>query len=274
MTQPYDVFLSFTWSDITEVLRLERALKAAGLRVFRDSEEIRPFDGITEGLDAALATSKVLLAFYSRRFPTRYACQWELTSAFIAAQALGDPRLRVLVVNPEHDGDHIAPVELQDAAYVSAPHDDRERTRIAERVAEVVHAAGTPLGAARSTAPLLPRLLRPRRFVGRYRQLWAIHTALHTRELPPLPCPVRRRRSPSSAGSPGSGRPAWPSSTRSSSATPSPVACGGSACSATTTRRARSGSSTRRSAGSPPNWVPTSPTCRRTRSAPWSPGAS
>ncbi|WP_410618217.1 TIR domain-containing protein [Amycolatopsis sp. cmx-8-4] len=185
MTQPYDVFLSFTWSDITEVLRLERALKAAGLRVFRDSEEIRPFDGITEGLDAALATSKVLLAFYSRRFPTRYACQWELTSAFIAAQALGDPRQRVLVVNPEHDGDHIAPVELQDAAYVSAPHDDRGRARIAERVAEVVRAAGTPLGAARSTAPLLPRLLRPRRFVGRYRQLWAIHTALYTRELPP-----------------------------------------------------------------------------------------
>lgn len=185
MTQPYDVFLSFTWSDITEVLRLERALKAAGLRVFRDSVEIRPFEGITEGLDAALATSTVLLAYYSRRFPTRYACQWELTSAFIAAQALGDPRRRVLVVNPERDGDHIAPVELQDAAYADAPHDDRGRARVAERIAEVVRAAGTPLGAARSTAPLLPRLLRPRRFVGRYRQLWQIHTALHTRELPP-----------------------------------------------------------------------------------------
>ncbi|MEU4247743.1 TIR domain-containing protein [Amycolatopsis sp. NPDC026612] len=181
----YDVFLSFTWSDIDEVLALERALRAAGLRVFRDSEEIREFEGITEGLDAALASSTVLLAYYSRRFPTRYACQWELTSAFLAAQAAGDPRQRVLVVNPEPDGNHIAPVELQDAAYFGRPRDERDRVRIAGRVAEMVWAAGVPLGAVRSTAPMLPRLLRPRRFVGRYQALWQIHSALHSRELPP-----------------------------------------------------------------------------------------
>ncbi|MGW4520531.1 TIR domain-containing protein [Amycolatopsis sp. NPDC004378] len=180
----HDVFLSFTWSDRVEVDALERALETAGMRVFRD-RGIERFEGITETLEAALAEAKVLLAYYSRRFPTRYACQWKLTSAFLAAQRLGDPRRRVLVVNPERDSNHIAPVELEDAAYFGAPKDDRERARIADRVAEMVRQAATPLGSARSTAPLLPRLLRPRRFVGRYRQLWAIHSALHARELPP-----------------------------------------------------------------------------------------
>ena len=183
MTASYDIFLSFTWADSAEVNALQEALEAAGLRVFRD-KEIRRFEGITERLDAALGESKVLLAYYSRRFPTRYACQWELTTAFLAAQRLGDPRRRVLVVNPESDGNHIAPVELEDAAYAGRPENDRERAVIVRRIAELVRAADTPLGSVRSTAPVLPRLLRPRRFVGRYRQLWAIHSALHARELP------------------------------------------------------------------------------------------
>ncbi|MFJ9781470.1 TIR domain-containing protein [Amycolatopsis sp. NPDC101161] len=179
----YDIFLSFTWADSVEVNALQDALEAAGLRVFRD-REIRRFEGITEKLADALAESKVLLAYYSRRFPTRYACQWELTSAFLAAQRHGDPRRRVLVVNPETDGNHIAPVELEDAAYCARPKNDRERAIAVRRIAEMVRAADTPLGAVRSTAPVLSRLLRPRRFVGRYRQLWAIHSALHARELP------------------------------------------------------------------------------------------
>ncbi|WP_329054466.1 TIR domain-containing protein [Amycolatopsis sp. NBC_01488] len=183
MTAPYDIFLSFTWADTVEVTALQDALEKAGLRVFRD-KDIHRFEGITERLDAALAESKVLLAYYSRRFPTRYACQWELTSAFLAAQRHGDPRRRVLVVNPESDGNHIAPVELEDAAYAARPKNDRERTLVVDRIAELVRAAAAPLGAVRSTAPVLPRLLRPRRFVGRYRQLWAIHSALHARELP------------------------------------------------------------------------------------------
>ncbi len=181
--RPHDVFLSFTWSDTAEVTALENALRAAGLRVFRD-RGIDRFDGVTEKLVSALAESKVLLAYYSRRFPSRYACQWELTSAFLAAQRFGDPRRRVLVVNPEPDGDHVAPVELADAAYFGRPRTEQDLARIADRVAEMVRAADAPLGAVRSTAPLLPRLLRPRRFVGRYRQLWAVHSALHARDLP------------------------------------------------------------------------------------------
>ena len=191
VTQSYDVFLSFTWSDIVEVEKLDKAMRAAGLSVFRDSLGIKSFDGITAELRAALASSKVLLAYYSRRFPTRYACQWELTSAYLAAQSRDiDPRRRVLVVNPEHDGNHIGPVQLQDAAYAARPRNDVEMAKVVARVEEMVQATPTLLGTAHSAAPLLPRLLHPRRFVGRYKELWQIHSALHARELPPSVPPV------------------------------------------------------------------------------------
>jgi tetratricopeptide (TPR) repeat protein len=191
VTQYYDVFLSFTWSDIDEVEKLDKAMRAAGLAVFRDSLGIKSFDGITGELRTALASSKVMLAYYSRRFPTRYACQWELTSAFLAAQSRDiDPRRRVLVVNPEQNGNHIGPVQLQDAAYIQRPRDDAQLAKLVARVAEMVHAASTPLGTAHSAAPLLPRLLHPRRFVGRYHELWQIHSALHARELPPSVPPI------------------------------------------------------------------------------------
>src|SRR2546430_2721671 len=67
----FDVFLSFTWSDVDAVEPIEKALRDNGLRVFRDSECITEFDGITEELVTGLASAKVLLAYYSKRYPTR-----------------------------------------------------------------------------------------------------------------------------------------------------------------------------------------------------------
>src|SRR5207302_2314755 len=104
----YDVFLSFTRTApgaAEQVERIAQALSARGLRVFRDVR-IDEFDGITAALMAALASSKVLLAHYSAHFPTRYACQWELTAAFLAAARLGDLRDRVLAISPEPGVDH------------------------------------------------------------------------------------------------------------------------------------------------------------------------
>ena len=75
----------------------------------------------------ACARSRVLLAYYSQHYPTRRACQWELTAAFLAAQRLGDPRQRVLVINPERNAQgaplvgHIEPVQLRDAVFRAAP---------------------------------------------------------------------------------------------------------------------------------------------------------
>ena len=97
----WDVFVSYARADLDAVIQIAAALKARGLGVWRDEEEIEEFEAITRSVREGVARSRVLLAYYSRRYPTRRACQWELTAAFLAAQRLGDPRERVLVVNPE-----------------------------------------------------------------------------------------------------------------------------------------------------------------------------
>src|SRR5215470_15306029 len=177
------VFLSYTWSNVAEVTRIERALRRRGIAVFRDVD-IGRFDRITSTLAAALDSAGLLLAFYSERYPTRYACQWELTRAFLAARRLGDPADRVLVVNPEADESHIAPVELTDAAYFSWGRDP-DVGGLVDLVARRVAAVGSvPLGGPASGVDLPAQVLRPQRFVGRYRELWAVHSALHGGLLP------------------------------------------------------------------------------------------
>ncbi|HMQ27467.1 MAG TPA: toll/interleukin-1 receptor domain-containing protein, partial [Acidimicrobiales bacterium] len=110
----FDVFLSYTHADAAPVADLQARLEARGLQVFRDEHAIGAFESISERLAVGLARSKTLVAYYSRRYPTRRACQWELTRAFVAAGTSGRPADRVLVVNPEPGVDHIVPVQLRD----------------------------------------------------------------------------------------------------------------------------------------------------------------
>jgi tetratricopeptide (TPR) repeat protein len=183
----YDVFLSYTWADVDSVAPLQAALERRGLRVFVDNKRIEEFAGITEGLRIGLASAKLLLAFYSRRYPTRPACQWELTVAFIAGQREGDPRGRVLAVNPEPNSDHVFPVELEDARYYPAPDSTAECERLARLVEQRVRAVSGPMGDVISSVDLrllAPRVLSARQLVYRYPLSWRIHTALHARELP------------------------------------------------------------------------------------------
>ena len=90
----YDVFLSHAWADGERPKQLADALTKAGLRVWFDAEEINDFDGITRAVTEGLAKSKTLLAYYSKTYPPRRACGWELTAVFLAAQTEGDPRRR------------------------------------------------------------------------------------------------------------------------------------------------------------------------------------
>src|SRR5450432_2644850 len=106
-TAEYDIFLSHAWADGERPQQLTDALTKAGLRVWFDATEINDFASITRAVDEGLANSKTLLAYYSKTYPLRRACQWELTSAFLAAQTEGDARRRMLVVNPEEKSDHI-----------------------------------------------------------------------------------------------------------------------------------------------------------------------
>src|SRR5690349_7183944 len=121
MLPEYDVFVSHAWVDGDRPRQIADALTAVGLKVWFDETEIKDFEGITRAIQQGLATAKVLLAFYSKAYPTRRACQWELTAAFLAAQREGDPRRRVLVVNPESRAEHIHPIELRDAKFRVAP---------------------------------------------------------------------------------------------------------------------------------------------------------
>lgn len=183
----FDVFLSYTHADTEPVTALQRRLEARGLRVFRDEHAIASFESISDRLAVGLARSKVLVAYYSRRYPTRRACQWELTRAFVAAGTTGRPADRVLVVNPERgaDGqpvvDHIVPIQLRDRLMAG---DDLDAA--VDAIAAALDGVHDALGEA--TVPHPPhygrRLVASPRFTDRYETLWALHAGLHAHDDP------------------------------------------------------------------------------------------
>ncbi|MFI5585540.1 TIR domain-containing protein [Amycolatopsis sp. NPDC051758] len=177
----YDVFLSFAGTDRSIGRRLADNLSTSGVRVFFD-EKIELFSGITESIREALSESKTLLAYYSTDYSERAACQHELMLAILAGEQEGDPCGRIMVLNPEPDTDHLRPVQLADAKFAIADDDELVRA-IAKRAAAV----GTPIGSALPDSPPswhAQRVGPVRRFLGRYRELWDLHTALHVAEFP------------------------------------------------------------------------------------------
>jgi hypothetical protein len=113
----YDVFFSYPHRDSREVKLILEALLTVGLKVWIDKSGISDFESITQSIVEGLARSKVLLAYYSLNYWRSRACQWELTAAFLTSQSEGDPRKRVLIINPEEKADHIHPVELRDELF-------------------------------------------------------------------------------------------------------------------------------------------------------------
>jgi hypothetical protein len=85
----YDVFLSYAHSDRGRVLVLRDAIEARGLRVWLDDTTIDTFESISGAIERGVARSKALVAFYSQAYPTRRACQWELTAAFRCSGRFG-----------------------------------------------------------------------------------------------------------------------------------------------------------------------------------------
>lgn len=182
---PYDIFISYRRKDAHRVQPLVEALGRQGLTLWFDQNAIEEFAPITDEIRKGLAESKALLAWYSKDYPTSRPCQMELTAAFIAAQHEGDPRRRVLVVNPEPGTAHVEPIELRDEHHASAPSDPTEYDTLASMIANRVRLLAGPMGAI---IPLTPprqfgqKLAGTHRFVGRGRDFWRIHSALHEAE--------------------------------------------------------------------------------------------
>ena len=181
----FDVFVSYRRKDAEQVLPLVAALRQRGLSVWLDQSEIGEFAPITDKIRQGLAESKALLAWYSEEYPRSRPCQMELTAALLAAQREGDPRRRVLVINPSTGAAHIEPVELRDAQYAAAPSDGVGYDALAERVARHVQGLALTLGGILPVAPPVQyglKLTGANRFVGRLPDLWRIHSALHAGE--------------------------------------------------------------------------------------------
>jgi hypothetical protein len=178
----YDVFLSHAWADGERPGQIADALIKAGLRVWFDAVEINDFASITRTVAQGLAKSKALLAYYSKIYPLRRACQWELTAAYLAGQAEGDPRQRVLVINPEKGADHIHPIELRDAKFRNAPTNDGEMAKLVDGIVNHLASVSGPLTDIHPlSAPpwygMTP--VGSTRFVGRLKEMWNVHSLLH-----------------------------------------------------------------------------------------------
>jgi tetratricopeptide (TPR) repeat protein len=185
----HDLFLSYRRLDAERVTPLVAALNARGITVWQDANEIGDNASIQRAINDGLANARALLVWYSKDYNASRACQWELTTAYSAAQASGgDPRRRVLVVNPEASPGHIVLPELFDQLHLNAAvlSVDELAERIAARLAD--HAAGVPVEPLGS----LRKLARPAwhgsaglgslRFVGRLREMWALHTTLQAEQ--------------------------------------------------------------------------------------------
>ncbi|WP_338416079.1 toll/interleukin-1 receptor domain-containing protein [uncultured Sphaerotilus sp.] len=184
-----DLFLSYRRLDAERVAPLVTALNARGVTVWQDANEIDDLASIQHAIDHGLAHARALLVWYSKDYNASRACQWELTTAYCAAQASGgDPRRRVLVVNPEVSPGHIVLPELFDQLHLNAValSVDELAERIAARLAD--HAAGVPvepLGTLRNVARPAwsgKEPLGSMRFVGRLREMWALHATLQAEQ--------------------------------------------------------------------------------------------
>src|SRR5271166_5666048 len=127
----YDIFFSYRRHDLPRARPLFEALTSAGLCVFRDETAIDEGASITQEIREGIASSKLLLAFYSSTYPLSGACQEELVSAWLAAESAGEPpQDRVRIINPETGFDHI-PGPLRDLQAYPLPREPAKLTALA-----------------------------------------------------------------------------------------------------------------------------------------------
>lgn len=178
-TSTFDLFISHRSVEKAALQPLRDALTARRLRVWVDDAEIDPFSpDIAVHLQQGLARSRMLLAWASPAWRASRGCQWELTAAAVASEALGDGTAgRLLMVCPQGLGP--VPEALRGARHWTDPSDATAiAAAVAERLAQI---DDRPLEAAARTGEvrcLGGTSFDPPRFLGRDDSLWEIHGAL------------------------------------------------------------------------------------------------
>jgi TIR domain len=79
-----DALFSYAHKDGDAARPLEKALSAAGLRVWFEAVVEYDFKSITRAIEDGLANSKGLIAYYCWAYVASRACQWALTTALLA----------------------------------------------------------------------------------------------------------------------------------------------------------------------------------------------
>jgi tetratricopeptide (TPR) repeat protein len=178
MVAEFDAFFSYRRTDLERAGPLLSALDSAGVRVWRDENELPDNAPITPEIRNAIARSKTLIALYSAEYPLSHACFEELSTAWIAAQQAGElPYSRVLVLNPEGGFEHIPAVlrEQQSMRWSSGFAAIAARIRAhTDALTGSLHKAEAPARPEYHPAPLIAA----QRFVGRVRELWDLHGQL------------------------------------------------------------------------------------------------
>lgn len=169
-------------------MELYKALEKAGLCAFIDERGIKYGHGVSAEITTALRESKTMLVYYSASFPQRSACEFELRHAYLTALRAKQIEQRILVVNPEDpDTDHLLPLELSTNRYVRAWQSKRDLDALVTLIRQKADALDGPFpGMDFGPPPLVHhRKFEPTvDFVGRYRDRWALHSALHRGDHP------------------------------------------------------------------------------------------
>lgn len=168
---------------------LHDALKKVGVTVFLDERDIRFAHSITRDIEDAMRRSMTMLLYYSESFVNRSACQFELHHAYLSALRTGEVERRILVINPDDPQiDHLMPLEMRAHRYWRTWSSKAELARLVDQLRQAVRQVDTPFSgidfAARATTRQTSRDGGTVAFVGRYRDRWQIHSALHRGEQP------------------------------------------------------------------------------------------
>ncbi|MBB1486192.1 tetratricopeptide repeat protein [Oceanospirillum sediminis] len=188
------LFISYRHSQEIKAQDLEQQLEEAGFNVFLDQSNIETTDSISDEVKEGLSSSHVMLVLFSNDYPESRFCQFELTTAYIAAfnELNGAPNKRIFVLNLDEGKDKNSkaleklPIELQGALHLPGDHQSLIEA-IRTQMDIITHQGNKTLGelGAFQFAPGYGRRIHSSpRFVGREAYFWQLHSALQQTQNP------------------------------------------------------------------------------------------